>query len=401
MKIGFLTQYYPPEVGAPQARLSELAQRFLQRGHKVIILTAMPSYPRGKIYPGYGGLLSQETEGGSTITRTYIYPTKSVKIHRRLLNYLSFVLSSSFFGTIMLPSLDYLLTESPPLFLGLSGYWLSRLKKARLIFNVSDLWPESAVHLGAVQEGLSLDTAYKIEAFCYRKAWLVTGQSQEILRNIQGRFSNLHTFHLSNGVDPTRFDPNARSDRLRKWLGINEGCVAVYAGLHGIAQGLEQVLAAAKQLKDLPLHIVLIGDGPKKEVLIKQTEKMELTNVYFHNSVTREEIPSILKAADIALVPLKQLLPGAVPSKIYEAMAAGLPIVLAAEGEAAHIVKEAKAGIVVPPGDAQAIASALRELVQAPHKRTEMGKAGRLAALNHFNRELIADTFIDYLEARL
>ena len=148
-----LTQYYPPEIGAPQVRLSELAAHFVQRGHSVTVLTAMPNYPTGKIYPGYSGLLRREHRDGVSMIRTFIYPTQKTDFMPRLMNYFSFVLSSATLGSALLGRADYLLVESPPLFLGLSGFWLSRLKHARLIFNVSDLWPETAVRLGILQPG--------------------------------------------------------------------------------------------------------------------------------------------------------------------------------------------------------------------------------------------------------
>jgi hypothetical protein len=147
MRITILTQYYPPEIGAPQNRLSDLAGHLVMAGHEVEVLTAMPSYPRGKIYAGYGGLFSREQKDGVQILRAFVYPTRSAALLPRLLNYFSFVFSSVLFGSFLLRRADYLLVESPPLFLGLAAIWLSRLKGAKMIFNVSDLWPASAVHL--------------------------------------------------------------------------------------------------------------------------------------------------------------------------------------------------------------------------------------------------------------
>ena len=180
MNLTLLTQYYPPEIGAPQARLSELAAHFVRRGHCVTVLTAMPNYPTGKIYPGYGGVLRRQQQAGVNVIRTFIYPTQRATFVRRMTNYLSFTLSSVITGSILLRRADYLMVESPPIFLGLSGTWLSRLKHARLIFNVSDLWPESAVRLGVLQaQGLSFRVSAWLENFCYRHAWLITGQCKK------------------------------------------------------------------------------------------------------------------------------------------------------------------------------------------------------------------------------
>lgn len=173
--------------------------------------------------------------------RTAIYPTQSVRKVPRLLSYFSFVASSMLLGAFVLPRVDYLLTESPPLFLGISGFVLSRLKEARWIFTVSDLWPEGAVELGIVGDGPALRAARALEAFCYRKAWLVSGQSGGILGDIEERFPTVPTHHLSNGVDPARFHPGVTSARERLGLGGENDCVVVYAGLHGVAQGLDQL----------------------------------------------------------------------------------------------------------------------------------------------------------------
>ncbi len=398
LRFGILTQYYPPEIGAPQARLSALARRFVERGHEVHVLTAMPNYPTGRIYPGYGGVVRRETLDGIQVLRTYIYPTKSVRTARRLSNYFSFVFSSAVAGAALLPDLDYLMTESPPLFLGITGYVLSRLKRVKWIFNVSDLWPESAVRLGAVGNGRTLRLAYDLEAFCYRKAWLVTGQSREILENIRERFPKVSTYHLPNGVDTDMFTPARRDENMHQRLVGDGACLAMYVGLHGVAQGLKQVLEAATQVQDIEgLRVVLVGDGPEKEELIETSRRLGLRNLRFENPVPAAEVPSLLASADIALVPLKTHLPGAVPSKLYEAMASGRPVLLAANGEAATIVRESGAGRVTEPGDSGAMASVLRELYDNAQGREEMGHNGRRATVERFDQRAVANRFIDYL----
>ncbi len=406
MKIGILTQYYPPEMGAPQARLSHLAAQFVRRGHEVVVLTAMPNYPTGRIFEGYPGFSRQERRDGVSMIRTWIYPTTKVGLGPRLASYFSFVFSSLLVGAAKLPRLDYLVTESPPLFLGISGYLLARRTGARWIFNVSDLWPESAVALGAVSQGWGLKTALALEAFCYRKAWLVTGQSQEILEDIRRRFPEVRAYHLSNGVDTSLFRPECRSASARARLANGAGganaCIAMYAGLHGIAQGLDQILEAAARLTDVPsLEFALVGDGPVKSALMARSRELGLSNVRFLDALPREEMPALVASADLALVPLKMSLPGAVPSKIYEAMGAGVPIVLVAGGEAAAILDRSQAGVQVAPGDVPGLATAIRGLAADPQRRARLGASGRSAAVRDFDRVGIADRFIDHLEGAL
>ncbi|HEY7911803.1 MAG TPA: glycosyltransferase family 4 protein [Blastocatellia bacterium] len=403
MKLTILTQYYPPEVGAPQARLSELAANFVRRGHSVSVLTAMPNYPTGRIHSGYGGLLKRERRDGVDIIRTFVYPTQSAGFVRRLSSYFSFVASSGIFGSFLLKAPDYMMVESPPLFLGLSGIWLSRLKRTRLIFNVSDLWPETAVRLGMLSpESRSFRLSSWLEKLCYEKAWLVTGQSKSILSSISERFPNCPTFHLSNGVDTARFSPEQKTEAGRAALGGDGDFVVLYAGLHGLAQGLDQVIAAAERVgPQSGFRFVLIGDGPEKKMLMEQARAKNLSNVTFLDPRPAREIPQLLASADLVLVPLKSYIPGAVPSKLYEAMASGRPAVLVAEGEAEDIVRNHQAGMVVKPGDIEGLVESLQKLRADSHLRNRMGENGRKAAKEHFDRTSIADRFIDHLEANL
>lgn len=403
MKLTILTQYYPPEVGAPQKRLSELAMHLAARGHEVTVLTAMPSYPQGRIYSGYGGILRREQFDGVKLIRAWIYPTQSARIAQRLTNYFSFVFSSAMIGSLTLGRSDFLMVESPPLFLGLSGYWLSRLKRARLIFNVSDLWPESAVQLGVVRSGsLSHRLSLSLETFCYRKSWLITGQSVSILASIHKRFPGYPTFHLSNGVDTGEFAPDKESPEVRAEIASSDDCVVLYTGLHGIAQGLDQLLVAAQRLNSCSgLRFVLIGDGPEKKTLMTRARELDLSNVRFLDPRPADQIPALVASADIALVPLKMFIPGAVPSKLYEAMASGKPVVLIAEGEAANIVKRHEAGIVVRPGDTEALVEAILTLHNDPALRRHLGDNGRKAAVEFYDREKIVLAFEEYLLERL
>ena len=208
MKLLILTQYFPPEVGAPQNRLFELAVRLKKLGVDVSVLTAMPNYPQMKIHDGYLGksYFYEEIEGVS-VHRSYIYMPKSKSIIQRLLNYFSFVYSSAKIGNSKIGTIDVILCESPPLFLGYSALYLKRKKKAKLIFNVSDLWPESAEKLGVVTNKWMLKLAYNLEKKLYQKSILVTGQTQGICKNINERFSKIPTYWLPNGVDISYYNP--------------------------------------------------------------------------------------------------------------------------------------------------------------------------------------------------
>jgi glycosyltransferase involved in cell wall biosynthesis len=384
------TQYYPPEIGAPQSRLSELAQGLNKKGFQVSILTAMPSYPTGKLFPGYSGLFFNEEIDGITIYRSYTYPTQSVKFIKRLLNYFSFVFSSLIRG-VFLKDIDIIFTESPPLFLGVAGYLLSKLKKAKWIFNVADLWPESIAELGLVdKKSYIYKFSQYIEGFFYRNAVLVTGQTKTILKYINYRYPKVATYHLSNGVIPENYRGTKQS--------YSKNILIMYAGLHGIAQGLDLILETAKQLLSFTeIEFQLIGEGPTKSGLINQAQNENITNVKFMDPVPKNKIPELLANADILIVPLKTQLTGAVPSKLYEAMAAGKPVILIAEGEAAEIVTDAKCGVLVVPGDNDGLKNAIIQLSKNPQDRKFMGENGRNYVIQNYNRNVIVENFIDRL----
>lgn len=400
MKLTILTQYYPPEVGAPQTRLSHLASVFVAAGHKVTVLTAMPNYPTGKIQPGYGGVLRREWRDGVRVLRAFVYPSQSASIIPRLLSYFSFVLSSAVLGSLFLRSSDYLLVESPPLFLGLSALWLSRLKRARLIFNVSDLWPASALRLGVIREGsLAHRFGSWLESSCYRHSWLISCQSSGILRDIKERFPSQSTFLLSNGADTSRFGLRHQTEQARRQLGMQDEFIILYAGLHGLAQGLDRVVDAANQLgAEKCYRFVFIGDGPEKGKLIQKSRDLGLGNVTFLDPVPSKEIPDLLASADLILVSLGIDIPGAVPSKLYEAMASERPVVLIAEGEAVEIVRRFEAGLVVSPGDVPSLVSAIQWVRENPQHAAQLAARARDASVRHFDRTTIAEPFLRYME---
>jgi colanic acid biosynthesis glycosyl transferase WcaI len=402
MKIVVHTQYFPPEIGAAPNRLSALVQGLTSAGHEVTVLTAMPNYPMGRYYPGYRGLVRRENHSGSAVVRTFIYPVQSAGLVKRLLCYFSFVFSSLILGGFLLDEPDYILTESPPLFLGISGFLLSRWKRARWIFNVSDLWPESAVRLGVLKPGLALRLSEWLEAFYYRRAWLVSGQSSEIVQNIKNRFPRVATFYLPNGVDTHRFRPDCATPETRALLSSKPGCVVLYAGLHGLAQGLEQIIEAADQLRDdTSISFVLVGDGPVKRALVTEAEARGLTNIKFLDAVPQDQMPALVAAADIVVVPLKLHIPGAVPSKLYEAMSSGRALVAIASGEAADIVSRNKVGVVVAPGDTQGLTRSLLDLARNLSYREELGARAREAATTQFDRSVSITRFVRYLEEQL
>ena len=271
MKIVILTQYFPPEIGAPQNRLFELAVRLQKKGAEITVLTAMPNYPQMVVQEKYKGkFYCQESLEGLTIHRSWIFVSKSKSIALRLLNYFSFVFSCFWIGLVKLKKHDYLLCESPPLFLGISAYLLKKIKGSKLIFNVSDLWPESAEKLGLVTNKFFLKSATHLEEFLYKKSSLISGQTQGIVKNIQERFPAKKVYWLPNGVDLNFYNFSNISTSWRAQNNFKDSdFILFYAGIIGHAQGLEVILKAAALLnEDENLKFVLLGSRPEKEKLL-------------------------------------------------------------------------------------------------------------------------------------
>jgi glycosyltransferase involved in cell wall biosynthesis len=404
MKILFLTQYYPPEIGAPQNRLHELAVRLKAHNIEVEVLTAMPNYPKMEIFDKYkNGKIKEENIDGIQVYRSKIYVSKSNGIISRLLNYFSFVWTSYWRGK-KLGNYDYLLVESPPLFLGYSAMALSRKLNAKLIFNVSDLWPESAEKLNIVNNKTLLRFAYNLEAKCYNRATFITGQTQGIVDNIKERFPSKNVYWLPNGVDVEFYNPRDYSINgfRKKYNFKQEDVLFFYGGILGHAQGLKTVLRAANLVKeDNSIQIILQGSGPEKDDLLSLKNELKLDNIHFLPPVPKAEMPNILLEVDVALVPLRKLdlFQGAIPSKIFEALAMEVPLLLGVEGEAKnHFVDNANAGLFFQPENEIDLADKMTEFSKDKTMINEMGSNGRKYVSEHFNRNKIAEEFINQLQ---
>lgn len=409
MRILFLTQYYPPETGAAQNRLSDLAKRLTRAGHHVTVLTALPSYPKGEIYPGYRGrIVMTEDDAGIPVVRTWTYATKKKSFLPRILNYLSFSVLSVIVGWRTIENSDVVFVESPPLFIGFSGYLLSKLKHAKFVLNISDLWPESAVALGVLRNRRLIRWVTRAEEWLYQSASLVTGQTQGIVDSIERRCPEIRVHLMTNGVSPefitSAAEAYANRDCIRREFGVAGKFVVGFAGLHGLAYALEAVLKAASVLANFPeIHFLLIGEGPEKHWLQEKAKLDGLANISFFSSLPAARMPEIFSAMDVELIPLRRhdLFKGMLPAKLFEAMGAGVPLIGALQGEAQRILKNANCGICVEPEDAQAMAEAILTLLRDPALRRKLGENGRAYVSNHYNRKEVAEQFERLLFASL
>jgi glycosyltransferase involved in cell wall biosynthesis len=399
MKVIFLTQYFPPETGAPQNRLFATAQALVANGAEVTVLTAMPNYPDMRIHADYRGKWhTRSEEGGMTVHRVWLLVSQSRSIFWRLCNYFSFVFTAFVVGLFKLRRSDVLFVESPPLFLGITAMWLARAKGARLVFNVSDLWPESAVQLGMVTNKAMIGASTWLEERCYQRSALITGQTMGIVADIKRRMPHKEVLWLPNGVD---LDAIAQAEQsgdpamARAHVGIAPGdLVLTYAGIIGHAQGLEVVLQAAVLLKHRKdIHFLLIGDGPEKEMLQQMKKELGVEQVRFVDRMPRKDLLALLRATEAVVVPLRRndLFKGAIPSKIFEALALSKPLLLGVEGEAKDLfIVEGGAGLGFIPEDPRSLADQVLALDDDRAALQRMGNAGRKYVLEKFDRRKIS-----------
>lgn len=402
MNILFLTQYFPPEVGAPQNRLYELAIRLQNKGAKVTILTAMPNYPEMVLMDKYKGkFYCVENLNSLTVHRAYIFVKKSRSLFLRLLNYFSFVITSIIVGIFKTEKQDYLFCESPPLFLGISALLLTKIKKAKLIFNVSDLWPESAEKLGLISNKFLLNLATKLEEYLYENSHMITGQTKGIIKNISTRFPTKTFYWLKNGIDIKLFE-NINSNQWRIEKGFsNDDFLVLYAGIIGYAQGLDTLLYSANVLRYLSnIKFIILGDGPEKERLKNLSYDLKLKNVLFLDPQPKENMPFITTSINTSVIPLKKidLFKGAIPSKIFEILASKKPILLGVNGEAKDLfINEGKCGLSFTPENAEDLEKKILELYNSPSLAKILGLNGYNYVSKNFNYDTIAEEFWNLL----
>ena len=401
MRILFLTQYFPPETGAPSNRLSDLADRLANLGHQVTVLTALPNYPQGVIFDGYRGhFMMTEKRNSIQVIRSWIFATQSKKFLPKLVNYFSFAILSCLVGAFTVKSTDIVFVESPPLFLAVSGYLLARIKRAKFVMNISDLWPESAIALGVLRNPRVIRCSVWLERELYRRADLVTGQTQGIMAGVRNRWPSAPRALLTNGVAPEFLQ---QIEAVRPWrskqrqeLGFGAKFIVAYTGVHGFSQRLETIIRVAELLcsyKDM--QFIFWGDGPEKSGLKAMVQAKHLSNVQFFPSQPSSRMPEVLTSVDVSVVPLArtELFKGALPSKLFEALGAGVPVVAAVEGEAKSLVEASGGGIVIEPENAQQMAEAIICLYRDGGLREKLSIEGRSYVAMHYNRKTIAERF--------
>jgi hypothetical protein len=404
MRILLVTHYFPPETGAPQARLSALAASWAADGDLVTVLTGMPNHPTGVVPPQYRGTVRRrERRDGYRVLRTWLYATPNEGVLRKTLSHLSFMISSVLLGGHACGPADTVVVSSPTFFSIGSAWLLARMKRARLVVEIRDLWPAIFTELGVLTNPRLIRMLERLEMAAYSAADEVVVVTEGFRDNLIRRGvppGKVHT--IRNGVSLDKFNPADHPDpSIRARLGALPGeCLVLYVGTHGISQGLPCVAIAAAQMAGKPVRFTFVGEGADKARLEHKVNDLGLTNVTLLPGVPHKDVPALLAAADICLVPLRDvpLFSTFIPSKLFEYLAAGKAVIGSVTGEAAEILREAGA-LVVPPEESDALAGAVTALAANPVSRQAMGREGRWYVERFFDRVALAREYRKILDA--
>ena len=403
MRVLVITQYFPPETGGPPNRLSSLVLGCRDAGHDVTVITEKPNHPEGVIWKDWrGGLIRRGNHHGIPVLYTWVFARPTKTFRTRMLFYLSFMAMAVVATLRVRGRCDVVLASSPPLFVGLAGWVASRLKRSRFVFDVRDLWPDVAVAVGELREGRALGLAKRLEAFLYARADGITAVTRGFCEGI-ARLAprNTRILRITNGTVPDFF-ARAESSGFRTRLQL-QGCyVVTYAGNLGVAQGLRHLLDAAEILagKDAAVRLVLLGDGPVRESLAAEAARRGLSNLLLLPRVTLEEAAAGMAASDALLVPLARhpIYRMFIPSKLFDSMASGKPVLLSVDGEAREILEQSGGGLFYPAEDGQALADLVLWLKAHPAEAAEMGRRGAAYVRDHFDRRREAARMAAFLE---
>jgi glycosyltransferase involved in cell wall biosynthesis len=409
MKIIYICQYFPPEMGAPAARASELARYWVRDGHEVTVLTGFPNHPTGEIHPDYRKkfwrFFYSEHVDGIKVVRSWLLPFPNRKKFERSANYLSFALIAALRGSI-LERPDIIIATSPQMLVGLTGWAVRLIKGTPLIFEVRDLWPESLVDAGVARENSRLfKWVDAIASFLYKQSQhivAVTPTMRQSLisdRNIPGEKISV----VPNGVEVDVFTPLAEGENPKAALDLEGRYVISYIGTMGYSHPLTKLLEVAARLRDTAPDVLFlfVGEGAEKERLKDEARRKNLTNVRFMPQQPREAIPNIIRASDICTVLLKdgKTFKTALPSKMQEFMSCGRPVIVAADGEPRRLIEESGAGLYVTPEDVGSLMAAIDQIRRSPALARTLGANGARYAREYMRREQTAQKYIQVLEA--
>jgi glycosyltransferase involved in cell wall biosynthesis len=401
VRIAYVCHYFVPEPAAPAARVHEFSRAWVRAGHAVSVVTTFPNHPLGVIPKEYRGRWwATERLDGIRVLRCWVYAVPNRGLGRRGLDHLSFMLSALLFGLPRLGRVDLVVASSPTLFSAVAAWLMARLLRVPFVLEVRDLWPEAIVELGLMRPGPAVRMLQALARFLYAQAARVVVVTEAFAdRLVAQGVARDKLAVIPNGADTRLFSPEVDGGATRQRLGLGDDqFVVAYIGSHGVSHGLEAVLDAAARSPDV--CYLLVGDGAERDHLLRLRDQRGLSNVRMLPSVPRAEVPSLYAAADVCLVPLRDvpLFSSFVPSKLFEVLAAGRPCVGAVRGEAREILRRSRGALLVDPGRGDAIAEAVDHLRADPLLRAALAQAARTFAEQHYDRDVLAARYLELLQ---
>ena len=400
MRILFLTDNFPPETNAPATRTYEHCLKWIDMGYKVTVITCFPNFPKGKVFEGYTNKLYQkENIDGITVIRVWSYITENNGFVKRIIDYISFALTSFLFGLFV--KTDLIIATSPQFFTAISGKMLSVFKQRPWVMEVRDLWPDSIAAVGSMNKSSKpFKILKKIEHHLYlsaSKIVVVTDSFKKyIIKEHQIKPEKIGVF--KNGVLISNFKKPKPNDvlTLKESLGLKNKIIISYLGTHGLAHGLKFILESISKISNPDLHFLFIGDGAEKENLIKYSKTLHSKNFTFLESVTKSEIPLYIEISDYSLVNLKKSdeFKNVIPSKIFENIAMYKPILLGVEGESKKLIDDYEVGVCFEPENKESFLNALCDIQKLDRESFKVNCNKMLA---DFDRNNIAENLIKFI----
>ncbi len=402
LHILYICQYFPPEMGAPAARAYEFSTRWVKAGHRVTVICGIPNHPTGVVQPGYRRQWrKKEIIDGVEVHRMWVYVTPNSGTLKRSLNYLSFGVTAVL-GALRLRDVDVCIASTPQFFAGLAGTVLRKLKRLPLLLEVRDLWPDSIEAVQVRSGGGMIALLRRVERFMYRNADRIVVVSPAFRAHIENcGVPPQRIDTVPNGVNTALFTPRERTSRnMLKHRG--EDFIVAYIGTHGLAHALETAIDAARLLQDHEgIHFLFVGEGARKAAL--KDYARDAANVTFMDQLPREQIAALLGEIDVALVLLRDtpLFATVIPSKMFEIMGAGLPMILGVRGQAREILEAAGAGIAIEPESAPQLAEAILKLRGDRTFTDECGRNAFRHVRKHYDLDQLARNYLDIIEATI
>ncbi len=401
MNIAVYSHYFVPEIGAPSARIDDLAREWLRQGHRVQVATCFPNHPTGRLYPGYRSrFYEREALHGIDVHRHWTYVTPNKGILKKTIGHVS-LMPTALLAARRLESPDVIIGTSPTFFAAIAAEEVARWRRRPFVMEVRDLWPAVFVELGVLKNRMAIRILERLELWLYRRATRVVTVTESFRADLLRRGVPAEkVVAIPNGADIEFWDGSPDDHGLRDRLGLTGRFVVLYIGAHGISQALASILSAAAMIREDRVRFVFVGEGAEKERLVAVAKEQNLENVLFLDPVGKDQVKDFYAMADACLVPLRDipLFETFIPSKMFEIMAMACPIIASVRGESASILERSGGAIVVPPEDPPALAAAIRRLANDPTAGRNMGAAARRFVIDNYSRRALAAAYVRVLD---